>query len=99
MRLLDPHLGAFEAEPLDIPTMPTARTTRSASTVAVLPAASIVAVTELPLRFSPFTVAPVWIAMPCFSKALRAKAEISSSSAGTTRSSTSITVTSAPMLR
>ncbi len=49
--------------------------------------------------FTPFTAAPVRIFMPCFSNALRAKAEISSSSTGRTRSSTSTTVTSAPMLR
>ncbi len=49
------------------------------------------------LRAIPFTVAEVWILMPCFSNCLRAKAEISSSSTGSTRSSTSTTVTSAPM--
>ena len=46
-----------------------------------------------------FTVALVMIFMPCFSKALRARAEISSSSTGKMRSITSTTVTSTPRLR
>ena len=79
--------------------MPTASTTRSAATSTVLSPAASVAVTLSALRFSSFTVVEVWIFMPCFSKALRAKAEISSSSTGSTRSSTSTTVTSAPMSR
>ena len=37
--------------------------------------------------------------MPCFSNALRAKAEISSSSTGRIAVSTSTTVTSAPSVR
>ena len=82
-----------------LPTMPTARITRSARTWADLPPASMVAVTPLFAFFRPVTVAEVRIFIPCFSKALRAKSEISSSSTGSTRGSTSTTVTSAPKSR
>ena len=45
------------------------------------------------------TVVPTLSFMPCLVKALAAKADISSSSTGSTRSSTSTTVTSAPKVR
>ena len=80
-----------------LPTMPTARITRSTLAANPLPSASIRAVTPSPTCSSAATVAAVWILIPCFSKALRANAEISSSSTGSTRSSTSTTVTSAPI--
>ena len=79
--------------------MPTALITRSTVISWLLPPAVIVAVTlSLPF-FRPPTVAPVRIFMPCFSKARLAKAETSSSSTGRMRSTTSATVTSAPMVR
>ncbi len=82
-----------------LPTMPTAEITRSTVISWLLPPASMVTVTLSAFFFAPFTSAPVRIFMPCFSNALRAKAPISSSSTGRMRSSTSTTVTSAPMLR
>ena len=54
-----------------LPTMPTARITRSTVISSVLPPASIVAVTLSAPFFSFWTVAPVRIFMPCFSNALR----------------------------
>ena len=81
-----------------LPTMPTAEITRSTVSSRVSPPASMVAVTwSLPL-FRDLTAAPVRIFMPCFSKALWAKAEISSSSTGRMRGRISTTVTSAPMV-
>jgi hypothetical protein len=59
----------------------------------------MVAVTLLAPLFRLETVAPVRIFMPCFSKARLAKAETSSSSTGRMRSTTSQTVTSAPIVR
>ncbi len=82
-----------------LPTMPTAEITRSTVISCVLPPASIVAVTLSAFFFSPFTAAPVMSFIFCFSNAFLAKALISSSSTGRMRSSTSTTVTSAPMLR
>jgi len=85
--------------PSTLPTMPTAEMITSTEISCALPPCSTIAVTEpAPLR-TPFTPAPVRIFMPCFSKALRAKALISSSSTGRMRSMTSTTVTSAPRLR
>ena len=82
-----------------LPTMPTAMMTRSTAISLDLPPASTVAVTPSLPFFSAFTVALVMIFMPCFSKDLCAKAEISASSTGSTRSSTSTTVTSLPRVR
>ena len=79
--------------------MPTAEITFSTWIVSTLPLPrSTVTVAPLASTFTPVTLAPVWIFMPCFSKALRAKAEISSSSTGSTRSITSTTVTAEPIV-
>ena len=79
--------------------MPAAEMMRSTVMVCVAPPDSTVAVMLSPPLRAAVTLAPVMILMPCFSNALRAKALISLSSTGSTRSSTSTTVTSAPMLR
>ena len=79
--------------------MPTAEITRSTVIFCSLPPIATVTVTLSAPFCTPVTVAPVRIFMPCFSNALRAKAEISASSTGSTRSITSTTVTSAPMVR
>ena len=83
-----------------MPVMPIARITLSTVTSEVLPpSAAMVAVTESFAVFSALTVALVWSVMPCLVKALWAKSEISASSTGSTRSSTSTTVTCEPMSR
>ena len=82
-----------------LPTTPTAEITRSTVISCDLPAASIVTVTLSAPFFTPLTAALVRIFMPCFSNALRARAEISASSTGSTRSMTSTTVTATPMFR
>ena len=79
--------------------MPMARMTFSTVTVCVsFPASTATAMPSFPF-VSPATVAPVRTFMPCFSTALRTKAEISASSTGRMRSSISTTVTSAPSVR
>ena len=83
-----------------MPTTPTAEITRSTLSDCVPPLpSSIVAVTPSAFFSSLVTLAPVRIFMPCFSKALRAKAAISASSTGRICGSTSTTVTSEPMVR
>ncbi len=79
--------------------MPTALMTRSTLISCALPATVMVAVTSLAPFFRFETVALVRIFIPCFSNAFLAKAETSASSTGSTRSMTSATVTSAPMVR
>ena len=79
--------------------MPTALITRSTVISCVLPAEVIAAVTLLAPFLTIDAVALVRIFMPCFSKARLAKADTSSSSTGRMRSSTSHTVTSAPIVR
>jgi hypothetical protein len=79
--------------------MPTAEITRSTVISWVLPPCSTVTVTLSAPFLTPFTVALVSSFMPCFSNAFCAKALISSSSTGRTRSITSTTVTAAPMFR
>ena len=76
--------------------MPTAEITVSKSAVVVLPPCSIVAVTLSAPRSSFLTVAPSRIVIFCFWNCFLAKAEISASSTGRMRSSTSTTVVSAP---
>ncbi len=61
------------------------------------PPMSITAVTSFLPFCSESTVAAVRILIPCFSNSLRARAEISSSSSGRMRGSTSTTETCAPM--
>ena len=80
-----------------LPVMPIASTTRSTSISLAFPSTSILPLTPPLPALSPLTLALVWILMPRFSNCLRAAAEISSSSTGSTRSSTSTTITSAPM--
>ena len=82
-----------------LPVMPTAMITRSTVISSLLPPLSMVAVTLSVPFFSALTVALVRILMPRFSNAFWAKAEISSSSTGSTRGSTSTTVTSASIER
>lgn len=79
--------------------MPTALMTRSTVISCALSPTVMVAVTLLAPFFRFDTVALVRIFMPCFSNALLAKAETSASSTGRMRSSTSQTVTSAPIVR
>ena len=76
--------------------MPTAEMTVSNSCVWTLPPTSTWAVTLSLARSSFFTVAPSRIVIPCLTNCFFAKAEISSSSTGRTRSITSTTVVSAP---
>src|SRR3989304_365258 len=79
-----------------LPTTPTAEMTRSASIVCFAPwASSTVATTESFFFSTPPTFAPVIILIPCFSKRLRAKAALSSSSNGRHCGNTSTTVPSA----
>ncbi|EKD60769.1 MAG: hypothetical protein ACD_54C00559G0001 [uncultured bacterium] len=79
-----------------LPTIPTAEITVSNSCV-VAPLASSRCATTLPgERSSFFTVVFSRIVMPCLTKAFLAKALISASSTGSTRSITSTTVVSAP---
>jgi len=93
----DLDTGVFEPDAFDVADNADGEDDALDSELAPLPPPSMRATTFSPLRSSAATVAPVWILIPCFSKDLRAKAEISSSSTGSTRSSTSTTVTSAPM--
>ena len=80
-----------------MPVTPTAEMTRSTVSDWVPPLPSSMVAVTLSACFSSFvTLAPVRILMPCFSKALRAKAAISASSTGRICGSTSTTVTSAP---
>ena len=76
--------------------MPTAEMMRSTVISLVLPPCSIVAVMEFAPFLTLLTAALVRIFSPCFSNAFLAKAEISASSTGSTRSITSTTVTSTP---
>ena len=81
-------------------TMPTATIAWLNWCSADLPSAVLIfAVTPLSVADSASTPAPVRIVMPSFSSDLRKNAETSSSSTGTTRSSISTTVTSAPKSR
>ena len=76
--------------------MPTAEITVSKVSCVLFPPCSIVAFTASAERSSALTVAPSRIRIPCFSKAFLASPEISASSTGRMRSSTSTTVVSAP---
>jgi hypothetical protein len=92
---VDGNTGIFEPDALDIADDSEGEDDALDGEFAPCPPPSIRATTFSPLRSGALTVAPVWILIPSFSKDLRARAEIASSSTGSTRSSTSTTVTSA----
>ena len=86
--------------PSTLPTTPTAEISRSARIVCTLPLASSMVTETESSPFSTFvTLVEVRITMPCFSNRLRASAAISASSTGRICGSTSITVTSTPIVR
>ncbi len=86
--------------PSTLPTTPTAEIIRSARIVCTRPLPSSIVAATSSAPFSTFvTLVEVRMTMPCFSKRLRASAAISASSTGRICGSTSITVTSVPIVR
>ena len=82
-----------------LPMIPTAEITRSTVSSWILPADAMVAVTLFSCLFRLLTVEFVSSVIPWAANCFVAKALISASSTGSTRSRTSTTVTAVPMLR